>query len=410
MSMSKISSGPLSGIRVVDFTHVWQGPVGTQLLGDLGADVIKVERPGSGDWTRRWGPYANGVSMPFVGLNRNKRSIAVDVKTEAGISVVHELIKNADVVVHNFRPGAMERLGLGYDSARALNPRIIYASSSGWGDRGPYVDRKKAGHDVLLRAATGWFVKLSKDAYPVPAGLSLDYPAGLVLVIGILSALQARVTSGVGQEVTTDLFSVGCHANTWKASQEMNPDILDQDDGVGATEEIINNSFRTKDGFIEISPVFSDNFLRDISVAMDLGDLSLDPRFHKMDDRVKNAKELNEILDRRFTDMSTDQWIEKLEPKGILCGHINTFKEAIADPQADENHMVVTMDVPHIGETKMLGTPLRFSSTPPTYRNPPPLLGGQTMEILKELGYSTEVIEEMLTNGVVFNGNEGDVR
>ena len=271
--------GALEGVRIIDFSHVFQGPMGMQLLGDFGADVIKVERPDRGDWSRSWGPYVKGQSLPFLSLNRNKRSVALDLKTADGKRVLLDLIKSADVVVHNFRPGVMERLGLGYDALKALNPGLIYAYSSGWGDEGPYVERGRGGHDLMARAGAGLFVPLGPGGLPVPAGISADYPAGLLLVIAILLALHARTETGLGQRVSTDLLSAAYHTNTWHAATELNRDKIDSDDGVAASEAAIRSSFRTRDGYLEVSPVFSDDALRDISVALELGDLSQDPRF-----------------------------------------------------------------------------------------------------------------------------------
>ena len=163
-------NGALAGIRIIDFSHVFQGPMGTQLLGDFGADVIKVERPGAGDWSRSWGPYVQGVSLPYLGLNRNKRSFTPNLKHPAALQVMHRLIATADVLVHNFRPGVMEKLGLGYEDLRRAHPRLIYASSSGWGDEGPYVEQGRGGHDMMARAAAGHFAPSAPAACLCPRG------------------------------------------------------------------------------------------------------------------------------------------------------------------------------------------------------------------------------------------------
>jgi crotonobetainyl-CoA:carnitine CoA-transferase CaiB-like acyl-CoA transferase len=389
----------LAGLRVIDFSHVFQGPVGTQLLGDFGADVIKVERPGSGDWSRSWGPFVNGVSLPFISLNRNKRSVTLNLKNEQGKQILLALIKTADVVVHNFRPGVMERLGLGYEDLKAINPRLIYAASSGWGDEGPYVERGRGGHDLMARAAAGLFVPLGPDGLPVPAGISADYPAGLLLTIAILIALQARARTGEGQRVSTDLLSAAFHTNTWYAAEELNPERIDDAGGVSASEAAIRSSFRTQDGYIEVSPVFSDDALRDLSIALGLDDLSQDPRFADIEDRPAHADEINAILDARFIQKTTAAWVALLEPQGILCTEINTYAEAAEDPQMQVNEMVVPMDHPQGGELRVLGTPIRMSETPASHAHPAPALGAHTKEVLRELGYTDDQIAAFEADG-----------
>ncbi len=389
----------LQGIHVLDFSHVFQGPVGTQLFADLGADVLKVERPGQGDWSRDWGPYINDVSMPFVSLNRNKRSVTLDLRKQAAQKIARELAQRADVLVHNFRPGVMERLGLGYEQLQELNPRLVYASSSGWGDQGAYAERGRPGHDLLARAEAGWFVDVD-GRLPIPGGVSIDYPTGLMLMIGILIALLHREQTGQGQQVTTDLFSVAMHAHAWEAATRLNQACIDRRSGVGITEQAIDKAFRTRDGLLELSPVFSQNALRDISVAMGLGDLSEDSRFRADADRLANAKELNAILAARFAEKTTAEWIATLEPQGVVCGEIRSFEQAAADPQTRANEMVVEMSHPRAGRLKLLGTPLRLHATPATHRTPPPGLGEHNRQVAKELGYSEEEIDEFERKGI----------
>jgi len=391
----------LSGIRIIDFSHVFQGPVGTQLLADYGADVIKVERPGSGDWSRRWGPFVQGVSLPFAGLNRNKRSLAVDVKTAAGKEIVHRLVKDADVIVHNFRSGVMEKLGFSFDELARVNPRLVYAWSSGWGDQGPSADRARGGHDLMARAEAGWFVQPDPAKAPFPAGISADYAAGLMLNQAILMALVARARTGVGQRVTTDLLSVAFHAHSWEGPAELNADRITEASGVNANEGIIDKAFATRDGYIEISPVFSENSLRDISVAIGISDLSAEPRFATHERLLEHRQEVNDLLSARFREKGTAEWIADLEPKGIFCAKVNTVVEAAQEPQLQANGMLVEMEQPGAGKLRLLGTPLRLYGTPPVPRTFAPELGEHTREILIQLGYSTEAVAGLERSGVV---------
>ncbi len=389
----------LDGIRIIDFSHVFQGPVGMQLLGDFGADVIKVERPGSGDWSRSWGPYVADVSLPFVCLNRNKRSVTINVKNPTGKQVLLALIQTADVLVHNFRPGVMERLGLGYEDLKELNPRLVYARSSGWGDEGPYVERGRGGHDMMARATGGLFAPLGPEGLPVPAGISVDYPAGMLLTIGILIALQARERTGRGQLVSTDLLSTAVHTHAWGGANVLNQDRIDASHGVGASEQAIQVSFQTQDGYIEVSAVFSDDALRDISVAMGIGDLSQDPRFVDPAARPAQADVINGLLQEAFLTKTTDEWILLLEPQGVLCAEIKTFAQALEDPQVLANEMVVEMEHPRAGTLRLLGTPLRLNDTPSSLRIVPPDLGQDTEDVIRELGYTADEIAAFREQG-----------
>lgn len=391
----------LEGLKILDFSHVYQGPVGTQILGDYGADIIKVERPKAGDWSRAWGPFVKGVSLPFANLNRNKRSLSVNLKSEQGKEIVQKLVRKSDVLVHNFRKGVMEKNGLGYDDVVSINPSMIYAWSSGWGDSGPYADRGRAGHDMMARAEAAWFIQAEAGKPPIPGGISVDYCAGMNLMNAIMMALYHREKTGQGQFVSTDLLSVAFHAHAWEGATELNGEKIDAPAAVGGTEAAILNSFATADGFIEISPVFSDNALRDISVALGLGDLSEDARFSTESLQVENRKELNRILGVAFKTKSTDEWMEELEPKGVLCARVNTFEEVKSDPQILANHMVVEMDHADAGRIKMLGTPVRLHGTPPSLRRPPPNLGEHSREIALELGYSKAEIESFVAEGVL---------
>ncbi|MCH2206938.1 MAG: CoA transferase [Lentisphaerales bacterium] len=393
----------LEGIRILDFSHVYQGPVGTQILADYGADVIKVERPGNGDWSRAWGPFTKDISMPFANLNRNKRSITVNMKTDEGKAVILKLVEKADILVHNFRQGVMEKLGFGYEDLKTINPALIFATSNGWGDTGPYAERGRAGHDMMARAEGGWFTFFDKDEAPIPGGISIDYAAGLNLMVGILTALTHRLRTGEGQYVSTDLLSVAFHAHAWDAASQLNSEKIDRPAAVGGTEAAINKAFKTKNGFIEISPVFSDNALRDISLAMGLGDLSLEHQFYTEELQIKNKQELNATLAAEFIKKPTSEWMEQLESEGVLCARINNFQEAAADPQIAHNNMIVSMEDPQVGQLKLLGTPVRLKGTPPQLKTFPPKLGQHNKAVALELGYSEEEVSKLFKKGILAN-------
>ena len=395
-----ISKTALEGIRILDFSHVYQGPVGTQILADYGADVIKVERPGSGDWSRAWGPFVKDVSLPFANLNRNKRSVTVDMKQDDGKEIIRKLVKSSDVLVHNFRQGVMEKLGFGYDDLKEINPSLIYAASSGWGDTGPYAERKRAGHDMMARAEGGWFTFYDEENPPIPGGISVDYPAGLNLMIGILTALVHRLRTGEGQCLSTDLLSVAFHAHAWDAASRLNAEKIDRPAAVGGTEAAINKAFQTADGFIEISPVFSSNALRDISTAVGLGDLSQRSEFSSEDLQVENKGLLNTLLAQEFLKKTTETWMVELESQGVLCARINSFEDAARDPQIACNNMVVTMEDPEVGELELLGTPVRLKGTPPQLKDFPPRLGQHNRDVALEIGYSQDEIDRLAEKGI----------
>ncbi|MDF1514315.1 MAG: CaiB/BaiF CoA-transferase family protein, partial [Anaerolineae bacterium] len=245
----------------------------------------------------------------------------------------------------------------------------------------------------------GLFVPLGPDGLPVPAGISADYPAGMLLVIAILIALQARQHTGRGQLVTTDLLSAAFHTNTWESAAVFNRQRIDSSGGVGASEKAIQSSFKTKDGYIEVSPVFSDDALRDISVALGLEDMSQDPRYANKEDRPALTDEINAVLAARFLEKTTDEWIGILEPQRILCAEIKTYAEAAADPQIKANYMVVEMEHKEAGKLRLLGTPIRLYDTPSSLRISPPALGEHTLQVVRELGFSEEEIAAFKAQG-----------
>lgn len=376
----------LKGIRIVDFTHVWQGPVATLLLADFGADVIKVERPGRGDWSRSWGPFVGDVSMPFAGLNRNKRSIVLDLKAEDGKDALDKLLGTADVVVHNFRPGVDKKMGIDFDSLHERFPKLIHASASGWGENGPDAERGRAGHAQMAAAEGGLFSPAEGDRLPSIPTVSVDHIAGMILANAILAALVSRARTGLGTQVFTDLHSAALTAHVWDGPRSLNPAAAD----TGAvdltlTEKALPHSWRTADGYIEISPVFTDNPIQLICKGLGLPDLTQDERFASPNAQYEKRDALRALIGARLKEKPTAEWLTALEAQGILCAQILTPEQALNRPEAGVNGMIVDVQHPTAGDLRLVGCPVR-TTTPPRQSTPPPVQGEHTDEVLQELG------------------------
>jgi crotonobetainyl-CoA:carnitine CoA-transferase CaiB-like acyl-CoA transferase len=252
----------------------------------------------------------------------------------------------------------------------------------------------------MARAEGGWFTFYDEDKAPIPGGISIDYPAGLNLMIGILTALVHKLKTGEGQYLSTDLLSVAFHAHAWDAASRLNAEKIDRPATVGGTEAAINKAFQTLDGFIEISPVFSKNALKDISLGLKLGDLSEQPEFSTEELQNKNKGQLNALLAQAFLGKTTGDWMDVLESQGVLCARINSFEDAARDPQIACNNMIVSMEDPDVGELKLLGTPVRLKGTPPQLKVFPPRLGQHNHDVALEMGYSEEDVARMTEEGV----------
>jgi glutaryl-CoA transferase len=380
--------GALDGVLVADFSRVLSGPYCTMMLGDLGADVIKIERPGSGDETRGWGPpFAGGESAYYLSINRNKRSIALDLSRDDHREAARRLVARADVLVENFRPGTMQRLGLDYEACVELNPRIVYASITGFGETGPA--RDEPGYDYVAQARGGIMsVTGEPDGEPQKVGVAIaDITTGLYSTIAILAALRSAEATGRGQRVHTSLLEsqVG-----WLANQASN--YL-----VGGTEPTrMGNAhpnivpyqvFHASDRPFVVAVANEIHWAR-FCAAMDLGDLERDPRFADNAARVANREPLIEILSSRFATRTRDEWIAALGVAEVPCGPINSIAEVFDDPQVRALGLVETIRHPTVGDLPLVRSPLGLGATPATTRRPPPLLGEHTFEVLGELGYS----------------------
>jgi formyl-CoA transferase len=388
---------PLDGVRVIDFTQITLGPIATQMLGDFGADVIKVERPDQGDFLRTTLPLPEGDSLIFLASNRNKRAMTLNLRSGGGRQIMDRLLGWGDVLVHNFRPGAMEKLGLGYEQVQAVNPRLIYAVGSGYGLSGPY--RSKGGQDWMAQALGGGLYRRSDDdAPPYPFGTAVcDFGAGMLLVQGILMALIARERTGRGQMVSTSLLDAMLYMQQQEASAW-----LRNGQKVNWNQMPLNGVFKTCDGkWLLMVGAFKSEPLRDISRALDLGPLPDDPRYATEALLFQHRPELQAIFKKRFAQLTQADAIERLEGQDILCAPIKDMAEAMADPQVQHNQMLI--DVPHkrLGTFKTIGNPIKMDRTPPRVRREPPDHGEHTDEVLAELGFSGEETARLRADGAV---------
>src|SRR6056297_78224 len=372
---------PLSGVRIIDFTQVMLGPCCTQMLGDFGADVIKIERPGSGDLSRSFFGERSEVAMNnavFASLNRNKRSVALDTKSEAGRKAVLDLVRTADVVVDNFRAGVMDRLGFGYDDLSKINPRIICASGTGFGPTGPYAH--KGGQDVLAQAMTGVMEKtqdpsIPKSIYPTTL---CDYSAGMHLVQGIMAALLMREKTGRGQKVGVSLYDSMLAMQMQEAAQwSKHREVLNW------AAMPLTGVFDTTDGAIVIVGAFKANPLQDICTALGIEDLS--PKYPTLAEQRANKPFLQDTFRKVIATNSKARWIERLEAVDLLGAPVRSLGEALDDLQTVENGMLCPIDHPILGEITVIGSPVHLSDAPLTVRQLPPRLGEHTEEILQEL-------------------------
>jgi len=408
----------LDGIHVIDFTQVIFGPTCTQVLAHHGADVIKIERPGQGDLGRGFGVSWQGESLAYASLNLSKRSIVLNLRTPEGKAIIHHLLAKADVLVHNFRPGVMERLGLDYPTLETQYPRLVYAMGSGYGTRGPYADRGKAGHESETQALAGLAAKYQgPDGAPrqLPAAVA-DNTGGLLLAQVILLALFARERTGRGQAVETSLLDGLMAMQAWVASALLNVPSPAKDranadawqGGVGGPRLTGRNPldgavFRTSNGYLMVSAIFRPHPepLRNLCTALGIQDLSTDPRFATMADLVSNAAPLRSELEPVFASRTTAKWVQQLEAYDILCAPIRSTAEALRDPQLAVNGLLVEVEHSRLGKLRFVGTPLRLSSTPARPAQAAPMMGEHTDEILREAGYSAAEIAHFRAGGIV---------
>lgn len=370
---------PLAGVRVIDFSQVMMGPVCTQMLADYGADVLKIERQGAGDLSRStFEPVAGADNPIFCSLNRNKRSAALNLRSPEHLAAVKALIAEADVVVNNFRAGVMEKNGLGYEDCKALNPRIIYAVGTGYGESGPYAH--KGGQDVLAQAMSGVMARRADEAMPIsvyPTALA-DYATGMHMVQGILLALLHRARTGEGQKVSVSLYNSMLAMQMQEAAM-----IMMADSEVNWAAMPLSGVFETQDGALVLVGAFKENPLRDICTALGLPDLSQDPRFSDLTQQFAHKAELQALFRQAFASNTRAHWLARLEAQDLLCAPVRDLREALTDPQTLHNQ--VFLEGQGEGQPlRFIGSPIQMSAAPVALRRAPPRLGQHTDEVLAQ--------------------------
>ena len=380
--------GALAGMTVLDLSQVMAGPYCTMVLADLGADVVKIENPTSGDQSRRsWGRSGTGDdSMAFMSLNRNKRSVALDLKSTQGREAFHRLVETADVVVENWRPGVAARLGVDYATLSALNPRLVHASITGFGTTGPYSDRP--GYDLIAQAMSGVMsITGEPGGAPVKSGLPVaDLGSGLFCAVGIIAAWASAQRTGRGQQVETSLFESALALAVWESTELWDTGTVPQKLGSANRMSAPYQALATADGHVTVG-ANNQRLWERLCTAMGLEHLTADPRFAENVDRMANRAELVAVLEEVTREHSTEHWVEVLLAAGVPAGPIQDYRQVLEeDPHVKARGMVTEVVHPVEGTVKVLSSPLRLSGTPTSVRRPPPLLGEHNDEVLGPVG------------------------
>ena len=393
---------PLSGIRVLDLSRILAGPHCTMLLGDLGAEVIKVERPGTGDDTRTWGPpFAGGEAAYYLCCNRNKKSIAIDLKKPGGVRLIKELVKISDVLVENFTPGLTQRFGLDYETLKVVNPRLIYCSITAYGQDGPYRDRP--GYDMVLSAVGGlMWITGEQDGDPCKVGVAItDVITGVHASGAIMASLLWRERSGRGQFIDCSLLDIQASALANIASNYLVAGKEARRWGTAHESIVPYQVFKTKDHPIAIAAA-NQKLWENFAKALDREEWLEDPRFASNPLRVEHRDVLVPLVAERMLEKTCDEWMEHLVETSVPCGPVNNMERLFSDPQMIHRKMIAEVPHPTIGNLKLCGIPIKYSATPGTIRRHPPLVGEHTEEILSELlGYNPEGIDALQREGVI---------
>ena len=394
--------GPIHGVKVLELAQIMAGPTCGLMLADLGAEVIKIEKIPGGDDTRRFlPPDVNGEAAAFMMMNRNKRGMALDLKTKEGVEVFKRLVKQADVVVENFRKGTLEKLGVGYEELKKINPKIILCEISGYGRTGPYAD--KGGFDLIAQGMSGLMsiTGESKGKPPMKVGAPVtDITAGILAATGVLAALVSRATTGVGQRVDTSLYEAGIVHTYWQSAIASATGIAPGPLGSAHPLTAPYQAFQTKDKWITVGASNQNTWLKLID-ALEVKELQENEKFNSNANRMQNVTELTELLKKELAKKTSAEWLKLFDEKGLPCGPINTVTEMFEDPQTKERKMIVDVKNKKAGSFKAIGMPIKFSETKVEDTKESPTFGQHTKQILLDHGFKSEEIDSLMKQGVV---------
>ena len=399
--MSENKNGPLSGIRVLDLSRILAGPFCTMNLGDMGAEIIKIEQPGKGDDTRSWGPpFAGSEAAYFLGINRNKKSVTLNLKSEEGIKILKKLLKNSDVLIENFKFGTMDNYGITDEWREKEAPQLVHCQITGYGGRGPR--GKRPGYDFLLQAESGLMsITGEENGDPMKVGVALvDVCTGMNATIAILGALNSRNISGKGQKVETSLYTTSISMLVNVAANHLVSGKPARRFGNGHPNIVPYRTFDAIDGSIAIA-VGNDMQFAKFASCLGRDDWAKDKRFIKNADRVVNRSLIDKEIQDVIGTKKVEEWLEKLLSSNIPASAVNSVESALSDEQTIANDMVVSVNHSEAGVLKMLGVPYRFSDTPATINKAPPLLGEDNREILQSIGYDNDQIDSLIKSEVI---------
>ena len=393
-------TGPLVGVKVIELAHIMAGPVCGLMLADMGADLIKVEKVPGGDDSRRFVPPTHDdEAAAFMMMNRNKRGIALDLKSEGGKEALRRLLKDADVVIENYRKGTMEKLGFGYEILKELNPALIYVELSGFGRTGPYAER--GGFDLIAQGMSGLMSVTGEGPGRPPCKVGppvTDITAGIVAAMGTLAAYTHRLKTGEGQKVDTSLFEAGITHTYWQSAIALATGVAPGPMGSAHPLNAPYQAFQTKDGWMTVGAANQKNWLKLLDV-LEHPELDNDPRFADNHGRQTHLKELEDALTPLFRQHTTEEWLERLEAVGMPAGPVLDVCQMHEDPQTLARDMVVEVEHSTVGKVRTIGLPVKFSKTPGRVNHGAPVYGEHTREVLAEYGFGTDEVENLVASG-----------